>query len=307
MTPAPTDVQVAITLSSIAYEPGDTDAEIMQNMANALKQKDLPTAGQWGIVWGPVTHESDLMYIVRKTGSTSPPTYAVVIRGTVMSFESILQDLEVLRLVPLPWKDPKAPAGTTIASGIATAFGRLQAMQRPGDKKTALQFLQSINAGSKVIVTGHSLGGCLASVVPLWLLTEIPTLKVKPITFAGQSAGNATFASHFTAVFGDSARYFNTLDLIPRIWQTANVQSITELFPSPGPTCDIECEAVVDAIVVAVKKKDYTQLTSTSALPGTAYSGDSFVDEAEQQHSHLYYMYLTGISLKVIQGTLVFP
>ena len=137
------DSQIAATLSSIAYLRGNTQSETFSLMAKALQQKDLPTNQQWGLVWGPVTYESDLMYIAQGPKTSTGRRYALVIRGTIGTVKSVLQDLK-LELVDLPWDAPDAPAGTKISKGISEAFNRLRAMvqQFPNESLSALDFLK---------------------------------------------------------------------------------------------------------------------------------------------------------------------
>ena len=190
-----------------------------------------------------------------------------------------------------------------IAQGIAEAFERLTAM-RASDGTAALDFLKGVPPDSRIVVTGHSLGGCLASLVPIWLRTELEA-TVTPCTFAGQSAGNAQFAKYFETLFGTRVRYFNTLDVVPRAWNHDDLDSIKQLFPKPGPQCDLLEKGLVDLAMVSAGRH-YQQPTSNAFLPGAAYDESGlfeFAEEIEQQHHTANYMYLTGIPVSVIRGT----
>ena len=302
------EAQVAITLASIAYLRGNTQSETFTKMAKALQQSDLPTQGQWGLVWGPVTYESDLMYIVQGPQTQYGRKYAVVIRGTIWTPTSILQDLE-LSLENLPWNDPNAPSGTKISHGIVKAFNRLLTMSQKapgGGQETALQFLQRQKGRNEIIVTGHSLGGCLASVVPLWLKTELSSKGdvIRPYTFAGQTAGNQDFANYFASTFKNPIRFYNQLDIVPRLWNYDTMESIKQLYPN-GPKCDWFYTGLVDAAQLAAGH-NFFQPSNGTSLPGKVYDENGwfpFADEIEAQHDHIYYMYLMGIPLKVIQGS----
>ena len=72
------------------------------------------------------------------------------------------------------------------------------------------------------MVTGHSLGACLTTVVAPWLKYDLAGAGVNapivPVTFAAPTAGNAAFASDFAAAFPYSLRYANSLDIVPRAW-----------------------------------------------------------------------------------------
>ena len=307
------DSQIAATLSSIAYLRGNTQAETFTLMAKALQQQDLPTGGQWGLVWGPVTYESDLMYIAQGPETERGRKYAVVIRGTIWTVKSVLQDLK-LELVDLPWNDPAAPADIKISRGISEAFNRLRAMQQQNSNtmnQTALDFLRQQGNQNEILVTGHSLGGCLASVVPLWLKTELAGTGavIKPVTLAGQTAGNRIFADYFQDTFTGEVRFYNTLDVVPRLWNYESLESIKSLYPQPGPVCDDFWKVLVDLAMDAAGH-NYFQPDNARALAGKVYDEKGwfeFASEVEAQHDHIYYMYLTGIPLRVIQGTPFHP
>jgi len=293
----PRKVKVAATLSAVAYASGGSDAERLQEMNKALAHPGLPTQAQWSIVWGPVTGESDSMFIASGPGGE----HMVVIRGTVFSLKSVLQDLEV-DPVPLPFDDPDAPRGTTISEGAAKTFQRLRALLA-ADGQSALDLLKALPSGSRVVVTGHSLGGCAASLVPIWLRTELDRVEVTPLTFAGQSAGNAEFASYFEALFGTRVRYFNDLDLVPRAWNREDLATIKDLYREPGPPCDLLYRELV-SIAMDEAKSNYCQPQSQGRLEGTLYDESGlfeFEKEAEKQHSCYNYLYLTGVPPRVIQ------
>ncbi len=305
ISPLQQDIQIAATLSAIAYLTGATQPETSAKMAKALLQKDLPTNQEWELVWGPVTYESDLMYVVQGPKIQYGRKYAVVIRGTIRKLISILQDLE-LDLVDLPWDAPDAPAGSKISQGICEAFNRLSEMTQKFSNETlsALEFLKKQGTRNEIMVTGHSLGGCLASVVPLWLRTELKAngAIIKPFTFAGQTAGNQAFAKYFQTTFKENIRYFNKLDVVPKWWNYETLESIKSLYPSPGPKCDWFWKGIID---LAEKKVEhnYFQPSNGSELNGKAFGLPEFTKEVEAQHNHIYYMYLVGIHLTVIQGS----
>ena len=300
--------QVAATLSAIAYLRGSTQSETFTKMAKALQQANLPTKQQWSLVWGPVTNESDLMFIAQGPLTGFGRKYAVVIRGTIWTLESIMQDLE-LSPIDLPWSDPNAPEGVKISTGIGHAFNRLRSMTQnyPRGVMSALDFLRNLKGQNEIIVTGHSLGGCLASVVPLWLKTEFASkgTAIRPYTFAGQCAGNQSFANYFAFTFPQTTRYYNVLDIVPKLWNTASLVSIRNLYPGSGPKCDDFWDALID-VAIYEAGNNYFQPNNGYELKGKVYDekGDfEFTKEAMSQHSHIYYMYLTGIPLNVIQGT----
>lgn len=299
------DVQIGITLASIAYLGTDSDPTgEFKAMAKALQQKTLPTKQQWGLVWGPANLDSNLMFIVQGPQTATGRKYALAIRGTIMTAESILEDLD-LDLVNIPWTPNSAPSGAQISTGIATAFGRLLDMEDGGGRK-AIDFLNGLGAGNELMVCGHSLGGCLTTVMSLYLKDTLKGWTIRSAPFAGQTAGTQAFASWYQSTFGSPSRWFNQLDIVPRLWNNASLQSISFLYP-----CDFGCELAVITLVsaaMAAAGDSFFQPGAGTGLPGQLYQTsdhtlEQWKDEAESQHHHAYYMYLTGIPLSVIQGT----
>lgn len=303
MPPGPIDKNIALcaTLSAIAYE-GVTQDEASRLIAKALNQEDLPTHQEWHLVWGPIIHESDLMYIVQGPDGAMGKRFALVIRGTVKSIKSTLQDLELV-LEDLPWFSNTAPKEAKISFGIVKAFKRLTAM-RMGEV-SALEFLKKQDGSNELLVTGHSLGGCLASVMPLYMQDQLTEWKVQPYTFAGQSAGNQAFANYFEATFPQHIRFHNSLDIIPRLWNYDSLRSIKELYPADGPKCDLIFKGIID-IALGTAARNFFQPDNGTSLTGQLYDEYGFFTfekEAGAQHNHLYYMYLTGVPLSAIQGS----
>jgi triacylglycerol lipase len=222
----PVAAQVAMTLAGLCYAP-------RRRIADHLADPALATAGEWRMVWGPVETLANLMYVAY---SAAADTYAVAIRGTVPTpgpaqLLNIYQDLTVALAVP--WTHPETP-GAAIARGTSDAMKALLSCASDGERLDG--FLERVaGAGGRIVVTGHSLGGCLASVLAMYLRHRLPDAVVMPVTFAAPTAGNAEFAARFDALFPGAPRYFNRLDLVPMAW--AGLDTVPSLFPAPGPRC----------------------------------------------------------------------
>lgn len=317
MTPLalPAMSPVAITLSAIAYkEPDGSPVARFKAMAKALQQADLPTKQQWGLVWGPHEHEENLAFIVqgpKPTKSFAKRQYAVVVRGTIESVRNIFEDLDVLFQQDLPFLAPDFP-GAKISWGSADGWKALKELHQyqAGTRVGIVDFLRKTEPGAEITVTGHSLGGNLASVVAAWLHSELnhpkPTHPVRPLTFAAPTAGNGAFAASFDKIFPATTRIANELDLVPRFWAYPDLESIRSLYPGLGtPKCDILnlCQGLVSAAEDAVGHQ-YQQPTHLQSLPSWLYDESgllSFWDEAEGQHSALLYMWLMGVPVVAIQ------
>ncbi|HLM66175.1 MAG TPA: lipase family protein [Longimicrobium sp.] len=224
----PVTAQVAMTLAGLCYAP-------RRRIAEHLADPALATAGAWRMVWGPVETLANLVYVAYSPDANA---FAVAIRGTVPTpgpaqLLNIYQDLHVAQAVP--WPHPGAP-DARIARGTSDGLRALLSRASGGVKLDA--FLAQATAaapGACVVVTGHSLGGCLASVLAPHLRHRLPEVTVAPVTFAAPTAGNEAFAAFFDSLFPGAPRYYNRLDVVPMAW--AGLDAFVSLFPPPGPRC----------------------------------------------------------------------
>ncbi len=298
---APEDARIAVTLSEIAYlEPEAKPDKQRRAMQAALADPALPTAGQWRVVWGPVTVEENLSYIAEGPGNQ----YAYVIRGTVMEPWNLIQDLfDALGLNPVPWG---GMPGAEISDGMVSGWRHLTSST--DGHRTALEGLQRIPSGSKLIVTGHSLGAMLATVMSVYFASELGSrADIVPYTFAAPTAGNQAFADAYFERFGGAGRYYNCLDIVPKVCNHDDMESIKALYPCDGaPKCNLFCKGTISLGAVAAGHR-YFHAAGGTKLQAKAYAEGSsslkdFMTEALGQHHATHYMYLLGIPLAAIHG-----
>ncbi|QSQ24542.1 lipase family protein [Pyxidicoccus parkwayensis] len=294
--------QLGITLSAISYlgQP-NTNPERFTLMNTAITNT---VASNWQIVWGPATQGEDLVYVA----SNGAGQYAVVVRGTLFDrIEDVIQDKSVSTQEALPFTASSFP-NAQVSKGVVEVWTNINNMVSsvPGSGTgSLLSFLQNLSGSPSILVTGHSLGGQMATVLAAWFQSTLSNASILPITFAAPTAGNPAFASAFDSVFGSAMRYYNALDVVPRLWTMDGLESIKSLYPG-GPQCGLICKTAVDDTVKSLQKADltYTQPTASTSLPGQLYStgwAGAFESEVNDQHRALYYMFLLGIPLATIQ------
>jgi hypothetical protein len=293
-SPTYTAPQIMMTLAAIAYAPADEIAHYLANTSYA-------TQGLWNVVWGPVVTpdtSANLVYVVQYK---SDPIYAVVVRGTVLTFSlatlvDLYEDLDVG--TQSNWEYPSVQDAQA-ANGTLYALGALT--QLTWNDMTLLDFLSTHTAGGWLFVTGHSLGGCLTSVLAPWLQYQLSTQSQPfigvPFTFAAPTAGNAAFANWYSETFsGRSWRYYNTIDMVPFVWE--NLSGITALFPSPGPSCPDLMQGLIDLVNAWLTDWDQVSYAQTNgpgnALPNEATAMSDWFSEVALQHNHNTYLTLLG-------------
>ena len=245
---------------------------------------------------------------------------AVSIRGSDFSFWlNWLEDLAVIRLVPYDQFVPTAGKTTQIAFG--TAVGLRQVLGMQDGTKSLERFLTAAPEGTPILITGHSLGGCLASALAPCVAEWVGNPStVFVYTIAAPSPGNEDFASYYNALFSQSGRstafrFFNNLDVVPNAWASLNA---VETYYPPLVPCPSDISKIIDRAENAVGG-NYRQLGELAAgsaveLMGTiitpfaaprgqmernSFENALFLWEAGQQHACTTYQALLQTSLMV--------
>jgi hypothetical protein len=283
--------QIAMTLAGIAYaDPNE--------ISYYLNQPNYATQGEWSLVWGPAQTTGNLMYVAKNETAN---IYAVVIRGTYPHFSwalfvDLYEDLDAGNVTP--WTYPVTP-DAVIANGTADGLADLTGMTSAGS--TLLEFIGMTPENATIVVTGHSLGGCLTSVLAPWLQYQLSEAgssgrPFMPFTFAAPTAGNKAFADLYTAMFQNSWRYYNTFDIIPNGF--ASLAAVKNLYPSPGPECPWELADAIDLVNDWLQHENVSYVQTNGA--GEPLSGQlskstmDFISEALHQHGHNRYLALLG-------------
>lgn len=273
-----------------------------------------PDGGDWSLAWGPAQDSSggNLAYAATRKASGQILALAVVVRGTDWDvpllglWNQIVQDLDADSQQAPPWT---APSGALIADGTADALARIIGM--PPGGQTLLEFLAGFygtaaNRQVPLQVTGHSLGGCVTTVLAPWLQAQLGqkglSPAITPTTFAAPTAGNQAFADAFRSAFPTAACYRNTLDIVPKAM--ADLDEIPLIYADVGPGLLAPVAIATAVLGYAFWLWDcgatYADIPDSRSLTGTWLAPDPdaalgpWLDEVLLQHDTKAYMDLLG-------------
>ncbi|NEQ48741.1 MAG: lipase family protein [Leptolyngbya sp. SIO3F4] len=243
-----TEQEVADTVYSYLADPENLDALLVRY------QNDL-IGNDWELVWGPAVYEikpgdqgeaDNTAYVVY---SPSQKTYMVAMAGTNpnSALDWLDEDFDT-RMVD--WKTfeansiaapQAAPAPDALKEQItyATAFGvwalgtqLVHGTKSPADGALA-DFLTGLSgADTRVIFTGHSLGGALSPTLAYWFTLNnknIDPNHVGAIPVAGPTPGNGMYQGSWDGVFPSRQQSTNPNNLVTAL--NDNVRCNHDLVP----------------------------------------------------------------------------
>lgn len=225
--------KITMTLASLCYVNENNPTFIKDSLKVQLAMQNYSTQGKWKLAWGPAlsSDNANMMYIAKDT-TQSPTAYCLAIRGTDWCFVSnIIQDLYVWNQLPYPYGS--AHDTVKVAQGTLGGLDTLLQITDPETGQTVQQFLNSLpTEGADFYITGHSLGGALATIFTSWFLDAGfgAKFRVKSYTYAAPSVGNEGYRVYFDNLIvsnnAQSFRLINSRDLVPRF--CANLQAIID-------------------------------------------------------------------------------
>jgi hypothetical protein len=266
-------VELAMALSTLAYVDENRTATQQQMINEISAGLEEAKYESWQVVWGPAPNadRSNLAYAALDSVTGQ---LAVSIRGSDFSFWlNWIEDLAAIRLVPyneFVASAIVASASNTAQIAFGTAIGLRQVLAMLDGTKSLESFLTAAPEGTPILITGHSLGGCLASALaPCVADWRGNAFGISVYTIAAPSPGNTDFAAYYNALFtnqsGDSTafRFFNRLDVVPNAWATL---ATVETYYPPLVSCSSGITRLIGRAETAVAGK-YCQLGLQWAAP----------------------------------------
>ncbi|KAJ8464106.1 hypothetical protein ONZ45_g17350 [Pleurotus djamor] len=299
--------------------------------------------GNWNVVWGPNVWKLNpddteaaadhTWYVAHNPAAVFEDgkpydTYVVSITGTATNSQvDADEDTQVSQIVDFnQWAEsgfdttpsptnPDEFSESTPYIALGTANGVHWLLTIPTKEGTTLpQFLQTIPATSRIVFTGHSLGGALsptvATAVAQASIVKAPSSNLFTYPVAGPTPGNGPFAELYAQTFprvdARGAVYqawntviWNTYDIVPHAWNSGSVsgQSLADIVTIYGEL-SFGLKIVVSLAVGQAQEqvKDvpiYIPLQGTEVAPSvppvTPQDFDAFLTTAGYQHVYGYY------------------
>ncbi|WP_406481887.1 IPT/TIG domain-containing protein [Streptomyces sp. NBC_01615] len=320
MAPDPTTAQVTMTLAALAATgatprpsgetPQQQTERIITGINAQLSDPSLATQGAWKLVWLALSEaNANMAYIARSTNGSNE--FAVVARGTDADLTDILEDLDVGTVVPFP--ESGSPKPIAVSKGAMDAFKRVVNARSIASPSPNVTLAQALAAALKsapssprptVYLTGHSLGGCIATMLAPYLQAQTWTNQPQfgVITYAAPTAGVQSFVDYFDSVpWVIDERQNNAYDLVPHAW--ADLDTTAGWYPSPGPQATEEVKLLIGAISKRTKGNVYVQ-PGTLFPMNTGYTSlaknlvnkttQDFLGQVAFQHANSTYLDLVG-------------
>lgn len=288
-----TTAQIMMTLAQLAATSpnerpsGETielqEARIFNAINSQLSNPDLATNAEWRAVWvGLSADRGNLAYIAQ---NVSQNAFAVCIRGTQFnSLIDLIEDLNVGTISQFT-ATPATSQPIMVSQGSMTAFTEITSAIYVSENTNLLQALVSLlgsqSSQQTLYITGHSLGGAIATMVALYLAaqswTNPPTFAV--YTFAAPTAGLQAFADLYDLTFPlNSFRYYNAWDIVPNAWVTIQNEGLSyvqgnfypssaasSLQPGPGPAQSLVLHNLIGQFMNLPGANVYVQTNQSSS------------------------------------------
>ena len=317
------EAQEAMTLSTVAYQGeggsyNDIEAAILAALASSTV-----LGGHLTLVWLGISADmGNLTYVARD--DRAPNRYAIVNRGTDWNFlTDWVDDFDVLHTHNWPTAAPPDPA-ILVAQGSWDGLQAVLTAPSQPDGTTLPGLLGKISSGATgaldLFVTGHSLGGALATILGLYLADTVSSwnagtesVSIKSYTFAAPTTGNQKYVNYYDSRSGltnlawQAFRVFNEQDVVPHAY--ADIEGIADsgiplslvLKLSVGATAALVQTILRDNHVSYVQVGNGEALNNNPPQAGQpscanpAETLDDFVCWVGYEHSSLTYSGLLGV------------
>jgi hypothetical protein len=302
-------------LTTLSFNQVGTAKQIASRTRSAINTMFSEPAviqliGKWRLVWGPGVYGdsgrmANLLFLA--CPEQDPSQVVVAIAGTngASIVDWFLEDFNVKKKVDWPYA--KSPLHPQISKGIDYGLDKLVNLtdnSQKGKAVSARDYLKSQPSLTKIMVTGHSLGGALSPAYSLYLEDtlvegEVSNKSISCLATAGQTQGDKNFSEYYgSKLAATTSRIWNSLDIVPHAFSEKDLIKIPGIYLPEIPIVDI-IGLGVRSIASSVKVLEYTNV-----LPDAEPFQSKFIDMASLAGKYAHFMEIIELFSKEIEKQL---
>ena len=106
-----------------------------------------------------------------------------------------------------------------VAHGFGSLFGIFKGVKNKNTMNEQIDNWLNLNKNIKnIIISGHSLGGTLATLSAVYIKSKYPELNITVYTYASPRVGNNEFYNYYTqlGLNKNTFRFFSSYDMVPK-------------------------------------------------------------------------------------------
>ncbi len=237
-------------LTCLSFNLTGSSAEAITKKFRAAVENAMDNSkeliGTWKLVWGPVVYADAFVGAKASVNSMfiaapekHPDQVVIAIAGTNGNslVGWMLEDFNVKEKVPWPYGH--STLKPHISKGVAYGLGKLQGLveRKNGTAMTARDYLAANPSITRVMVTGHSLGGALSAAYSLYLENTRSewdgsgSAAISCLATAGQTPGDEDFSKYYGETLGGTTRrVWNSIDIVPHVYQKDMLLQIPAIY-----------------------------------------------------------------------------
>lgn len=294
---SPLNRAIWISLAQAAYEKPDHIAARLQEQKHVI--------GHWRIAWQAESGDGgNLVYVAH---SLDEDTWAVVTRGSLTHplekgfwTDWAMEDLQIFKQEPLPFQ--LGDGNARIAAGMRLAFDHVMNMEADGHSLKSFLLDHLVAGRDQLWFVGHSLGGAVTPILATWfqhVVEEAGAMStdfITPVSFAGPTPGNRSFAAEVEQRFGGfPLRFVNDLDMVPHTWTPEGLKWIISSY-QPSPRIPLWFRTVCRIVrgYLWARRIHYAQPGKGYRLKGQLADTGQWFKEVNEQHEPDTYYRLLG-------------
>lgn len=253
------------------------------------------------VAWGTGEEER---YALLYQSATNTNTYLIAFRGTTSVWDAII-DLESVATIPFsPYQNQgNFPNDAHVCEGfndVYTTKNNQMSASLQTQIFTALQDLT--DTPTKILITGHSLGGALASLFTLDLAVSMPKVNITSITFASPMVGAGVWQTTYNNTYGlleKTIRVCNGYDWVPRL-PPIDFYAIGQEFPASFTVLKNHFE-IQDIVLARHALSNYTWVISRAVNASPQVWTGIFTDQEKTSWEMISYNPYTNITPDIDQ------